>query len=147
MSSIVIDKPSISTWPKPVEREKNKPKKLWELHVTIPGEEDTVFGRTVLNTVPETGLFSERVKMTVWTSSTSPGDFGMETDVDGVRSTGSIEMNVHIFGSSIRFQPMTCFGEENVDGRRYEGEWSMPCMSPNTCGCDGLTGTFSMTEL
>lgn len=147
MSSITIDKPSMSTWLKPVEREKNKPKKLWELYLVIPGERDTVFGQTVLNTVPESGLFSESVKMTIWTSSTSPSDFGMKADVDGVRLPGSIEMNVHIFGSSIPLQPMTCFGEENVDGSRYEGEWTMTCMYPKTCGCDGLTGTFSMTEL
>lgn len=147
MSSIIIDKPSKSTWLKPVERELNKPKKLWELYLIIPSDEDSVFGRTTLNTVPEGGLFSERVMMTVWTSSTSPGDFSIETDVDGTRLAGSIEMDVHMFGSSIRFTPMTCFGEESLDGTRYEGEWTMSCMSPKTCGCDGLIGTFSMTEL
>lgn len=147
MSSIIIDKPSKSTWLKPVEREKNKPKKLWELYLIIPSDKDSVFGLTTLNTVPETGLFSERVMMTIWTSSTSPGDFGMETDVDGMRSNGSIDMDVHIFGSSIRFNPMTCRGEESLDGTRYEGGWTMPCMDPKSCGCEGLTGTFSMKEL
>ena len=147
MSSIIIDKPSIPTWLKPVECEKNNPKKLWELHLIIPSDKDSVFGRTVLNTVPESGLFSERVKMTIWTSSSSPGDFSIDTDVDGTRSTGSIDMVVHIFGSSIRFDPMTCIGEENVDGTCYEGGWTMPCMRPKTCGCEGLSGTFSLSEL
>ncbi len=147
MSSIILDKPSKTTWIQPVDKEQNKPKKLWELHVVIPGEDERVFGRTTLKTVPETGLFSERVKMTIWTSNTSPGDFGMETDVDGMRFSDTVDMQVHIFGSSIRFKPMSCEGDLSSDGTCYEGSWTMPCIDPDECGCDGVTGTFRLTEI
>lgn len=147
MSSIVIESPSKSTWLKPVERESPKPKKLWELCIIVPSEKDSVYGRTTLKTVPETGLFCERVKMTVWTDTHSRGDFGIETDVDGDLTPGSVEMSVHMFGSSIRFDPMTCRGEVSLDGSRYDGTWTMSCMSPKTCGCDGLTGSFTLTEI
>ncbi|MCR9270806.1 MAG: hypothetical protein NXH72_12520 [Hyphomonadaceae bacterium] len=147
MSSITLDKPTHSTWLKPVERETSKPKKLWELHIVIPSDESKVFGRATLNTVPESGLFSERVKMTIWTTSTSPGDYGIETDVDGERSPDMIEMTVHIFGSSLRLNPMACHGQGSVDGTRYEGDWTMGCLKPGDCDCEGLTGTFYLSAL
>ena len=147
MSSIILDKPSKTTWIKPVEKEHVKPKKLWELYLVIPDKKTSVFGRTTLKTVPETGLFSERVKMTIWTTTTSPGDFGLETDVDGMRFSDTLDMQVHIFGSSIRFSPMRCEGDLSCDGTSYAGSWTMPCMNPSSCGCDGLTGTFSLREL
>lgn len=131
----------------PDETSKNAPKRLWSLHVVIPGDESSVFARGTLNTVPESGLFSERVKMTVWTSSTSPGNFGIETDVDGERYADSVEMNVHMYGSSIRLDTMHCLGALNADGTEYEGEWTMPCMKPGECDCDGMSGRFYLREV
>ena len=147
MSSIILDKPSKTTWIKPVEKEHIKPKKLWDLHLVIPGEDKSVYGRSTLTSVPETGLFSERVDLIIWTSEYSPGDFSIETDVDGLRFPETVDMQVHIFGSSIRFEPMTCLGDLSSDGTCYDGSWTMPCMKPNECGCDGLTGTFSLREI
>lgn len=147
MSSITIDKPSRSTWLKPVEQTRVTPRKKWELHLVIPGKKSNVFGRATLHTVPESGLFSERVKMIIWTTDTSPNDFGWQTDVDGMRLTDSVDLNVHIFGSSIRFNPMDCRGVSVTDCTRYEGDWTMPCMKPESCGCEGLSGSFFFSEL
>jgi hypothetical protein len=147
MSSIVIDKPSKSTWLKPVEQSQNEPNKPWELHLVIPVEGGRFFGRATLRTIPKSGLFSERVKLIIWTMHTSPGDFGFETDVDGMRSPESVEMQVHIFGAPVRLQPMACTGLSSVDETRYEGTWTMPCLDPESCGCDGSDGKFRLSEL
>ena len=147
MSSIILDKPRKSSQTKPSENSAETPRKLWSLHVVIPGDTASVFARGTLNTVPESGLFSERLKMTVWTTSTSPGEFGIETDVDGERYAETVEMNVHMYGSSIRFQGMHCVGALNMDGTEYEGAWTMPCMEPAECGCEGMKGRFYLREV
>lgn len=147
MSSSVIDTPTRETWLKPVEQPRVTPRKKWELHLVIPVEDGKVFGRATLQTVPESGLFSERVKLIIWTMNTSPGEFGWQTDVDGTRLAESVDMQVHIFGSSIRFNPMTCQGLSLADQTRYEGTWTMPCLDPEECGCDGWTGKFFLSEL
>nr|WP_070961210.1 hypothetical protein [Hyphomonas sp. Mor2] len=147
MSSIVIDKPTRSTWLKPVEQTRVTPRKKWELHLVIPGGERNVFGRATLRTVPESGLFSERVKLIIWTQNTSPGDFGWQTDVDGMRLADSVDLHVHIFGSPLRFNPMDCRGVALTDQTRYEGSWTMPCMKPQDCGCEGVSGKFFLSEL
>lgn len=143
MSALVIDKPTTKAVDQPVE----KKRPLWELHVIIPGKTGRVFGRATLRTIPEVGLFSERVKMTIWTSSTSPGDFGFDADVDGERFADRVDMLVHIFGTSIRFSPMSCEGTATIDKDRYEGTWTMPCLDPEDCGCDGNSGQFYLTAL
>jgi hypothetical protein len=142
MSSILLDKPVKTPVAEPEETTREVPKKLWSLHVVIPSDETSVFARGTLNTVPETGLFSERVKMTVWSSTSSPGNFGIETDVDGERFAHSVEMNVHMHGSSIRLDTMHCMGDLNADGTEYAGEWTMPCLKPGECDCEGLSGRF-----
>lgn len=147
MSSIILDKPSKSSQTKPSEIPAETPRKLWSLHVVMPGDTASVFARGTLNSVPESGLFSERLKMTVWTSNTSPGDFGIETDVDGERYAERVELNVHMYGSSIRFQSMYCVGALNMDGTEYEGEWTMPCMNAAECGCEGMNGRFYLREV
>lgn len=147
MSSIILDTPSTSTWLKPSTDRISAPFELWELHVTIIAEDGRIFARAPLNRMPPSGLFSERTDADVWTTKTSPGSLSCLTDVDGERVGDIINMDVHIVPDGLRLTPMSCYGVANSDHKEYEGDLTMACLYPATCGCDGLTGTFRLTAV
>ena len=107
----------------------------WELTVSIPFKEGTVFGKAILNSVNPNGLFSERTKLQIVIEDRlSPG---VATDVEGEMSAHEARFDVHIIDPVGKVPPMTCILQASRQGEVYEGTWSAPCGSPETCGCGG----------
>lgn len=147
MSSNVKDKNTKTPWLKPIKETRNAPGGVWELHLTIPLDEGAVYGQATLQSVPESGLFSEESKMAVWANDEPISAVKWRVDVDGELNGAEVDFNVHLMPRDAKFNIMTCHGHALMDQKQYEGTWTMSCLDPEGCGCNGATGTFRLSAL
>ncbi len=71
----------------------------------------------------------------------------VDADVEGEMTASLVMLDLHMQEGALSASPFFCTGEAQTEGKRYEGKWHMPCIKPETCGCDGDDGYFSLTRV
>ncbi|WP_084398043.1 hypothetical protein [Henriciella aquimarina] len=73
--------------------------------------------------------------------------YRVDADVEGELTKSLVMLDLHMQEGVLSVSPFFCTGEAKTEGKRYEGHWHMPCLKPQTCGCDGDDGAFSLTRI
>ena len=73
--------------------------------------------------------------------------YSVEADVEGELTGNLVLLDLHMHEGTLSVSPFFCTGEAKTEGKRYEGKWRMPCLKPETCGCEGDDGYFSLTRV
>lgn len=73
--------------------------------------------------------------------------YSVEADVEGELTESLVLLDLHMHEGTLSVSPFFCAGDAQTEGKRYEGKWHMPCLKPESCGCDGDDGYFSLTRV
>ena len=116
----------------------------WELNLKMPFEDRSVVWKGILAPLTIGGMFSVQTRLGIVTDSGTT--FGVTTDVEGDLAPEEAHFDVHMIDPVVPLPPLTCVLKAIKAGEAYEGEWSAPCASPETCGCAGLSDAIALTK-
>ena len=121
------------------------PQRQWELVVSIELDSGPMLAKTMLKSITGTGLFSEQANMVFVQDNKSSS--GTHVDVEGDVWPETAQFHIHIQDTETRLRAFYCSGTALRANEAYEGEWTLPCLEPETCDCGGMTGPFTLTAL
>ena len=67
--------------------------------------------------------------------------------IDGTLAENDAHLSVAMHDAVMSRFPFQCDGQALEPGRRYEGTVLQPCIEPETCNCEGATGTFTLLRI
>lgn len=70
----------------------------------------------------------------------------LSISVAGTVEDGQLSFSLWIEEPPLGDHPMSCHGALSLNEDRIEGGWSLPCISPDTCGCDGSSGGLTLSK-
>ena len=119
----------------------------WELHLAYRMDTTgtVVDFRAIVDFVRIDAFFSGRTVVAYHVGDTVK--FRVDADVEGELTAGRVRLDLHMQEGALSVSPFFCSGEAVTEGKRYEGQWHMPCIKPETCGCEGDDGYFSLTRV
>ncbi|GGB78027.1 hypothetical protein [Henriciella pelagia] len=119
----------------------------WELHLAyrMKSMNTVIDFKAVVDFVRIGAFFSGRSSMAYLNGTTEI--MRVPTDIEGELTGTQALLDVHMQEGALKRAPFHCSGEARPDGRQYEGLWTMPCIDPVKCGCEGDRGAFWLTRV
>ncbi|MEM5518548.1 hypothetical protein WNY37_16440 [Henriciella sp. AS95] len=120
---------------------------LWEVHLAyrMASMNSVVDFKAVVDFVRLGAFFDGRASMAYVTGGREA--MRVPADIEGELTADLALLDVRMQEGVMKRAPFHCSGEARPDGKQYEGKWHMPCLRPDTCGCDGNSGYFSLTRV
>jgi len=91
-------------------------------------------------------IISQRVDMTITRAGVLSGGT-MPVDVEGLVTGHDLTMDVYILDAPFRHNGFKATAQRTLDGEAYEGRYTMECVNPDTCDCDGMEGPFALRKV
>ncbi|WP_084420126.1 hypothetical protein [Henriciella litoralis] len=119
----------------------------WEVHLAyrMASMNSVVDFKAVVDFVRLGAFFSGRAGMAYVTGGREM--MRVPAAIEGELTADLALLDVRLQEGAMKQAPFHCSGEARPDGQQYEGKWHMPCLRPDTCGCDGNSGYFSLTRV
>ena len=70
-----------------------------------------------------------------------------EFTLSGTLDLDAVAFQIWFAGAPFGHQPFACAGVLGSDGREMTGDWSVGCLFPDACDCDGGGGTFHLKRI
>ncbi len=70
-----------------------------------------------------------------------------ELTLSGSCSLETVMFEIWFSGTPYGHQPFCGAGTLGNDGREMSGDWSVACLTPDSCGCNGGGGTFRLKRI
>ncbi|MEL6861416.1 MAG: hypothetical protein AAGL11_06230 [Pseudomonadota bacterium] len=134
--------PSVSEW---LAETKPKAEGRWELVLTVELDDGVVLAKMVLKALAPTGLFSEESRIVFVQDGETSSD--LHADVEGELFPDQAAFSVHIQDPETPLTPFVCSGTATQPEKAYAGDWRAACGDPEGCGCEGMSGPFTLTAL
>lgn len=117
---------------------------VWALHIAfrMQATNSVIDLRATVDSVRTGDVFSGRTVVAYHAGDVVTSR--VEATVEGELTDSLAMLDLHIQEGALSVSPFFCTGETVTEGERYEGKWRIPCLRPETCGCDGQSGYFSL---
>lgn len=123
-----------------------KPQGRWRIDMTFKGGGQSFKGVAFIDFDGADRIISQRVEMTISRVGVLSGG-KMPVDVEGLAAGEDITVDIYILDAPFRHNGFKATGRRTLDGGAFEGRYTMECVNPETCGCDGMEGPFALRRI
>ncbi len=124
----------------------DKPQGRWRIDMTFKGGGQSFKGAAFIDFGGADRIISQRVEMTISRIGVLSGG-QMPVDVEGLVNGPDLTLDIYILDAPFRHNGFKATAQQTVNGSAYEGRYTIECVNPDTCDCDGMDGPFLMSRI